>query len=202
MRYKGEYAPSFLLDPDTQRFHPLTPKLDQYLQVHGGYTPFTEIEAMEDKAVKEEYEAHKGAKGDDIVMAEPREHRPKKSTAKALESNGGEEGGDDNGSDDYTDDSDSEDGDEDDHGPTDYPTPPPPGFGDPHTLDPAALNDLFVFFVQGESPGVIPYAAFRSSLTPMGRKITKELVAALGRDMFAREPQHLRAGNKALLNFG
>lgn len=195
MRYKGEYTPSYLLDPGTHVFHPLTPKIDQYLQVHGGYTPFREIEAMDDKAVKEEYERVKGMR-DDIVMGEPREPRPKKATAKAVERDANRGADDDSDYDSY----DSDDGEEDD-GPTDYPTPPPPGFGDPRALSPAALNDLYVFFLQGDSPGVIPYSVFNSSLTAIGRKMAKELVAALGREMFARQPQHIKQG-KALLHFG
>ncbi len=176
MRYKGEYAPSFLLDPGTQVFHSLTPTLDQYLQVHYGYTPFAEIEGMDAAAVKAEWEAQRK---DDVVMAEPHEPRPRRKTAKE--------------SDDDSDES------EDEGGPNDYPSPPPPGFGNPDALG-AELDGLFVFVSQGDKSGVLPYAAFRSTLTPVGRRMTKELVAAVGADKFASSPMQLRT--KALLHFG
>lgn len=53
MAYKGEYAPSFLLDSGTQAWHALTPKLAAYLASHRGYTPFAEIEGMDDALVPE-----------------------------------------------------------------------------------------------------------------------------------------------------
>lgn len=190
MRYQGEYSPSFLLDPGTQRFHALTPKIDQYLQIHGGYTPFTEIEAMEDKAVKEEYDAVKGAKRD-VEMAEPREPRPRRPKGMAFEQTNG---GNDN------DDSDDSDDDADDDGPTDYPTPPPPGFADPTALGQSALDALLVFMVRSDGAGMVPYGAFRSSLTPVGRRMTRELVAAVGEGMFAKEADEIPT--KGLLHFG
>lgn len=51
MRYKGEYHPSYLLDPGTQVFHPLTPRLDKGLARIKGYKPFEEIEAMAEDEV-------------------------------------------------------------------------------------------------------------------------------------------------------
>lgn len=53
MAYKGEYAPSFLLDPGKQDWHALTPKLSAYLASHQGYTPFAEIEGMDDSLVED-----------------------------------------------------------------------------------------------------------------------------------------------------
>ncbi|WVQ76004.1 hypothetical protein IAR50_005640 [Cryptococcus sp. DSM 104548] len=45
MKYKSEFGPSFLLDPGTNVFHPLSMKLEKYLVDHPrGYRPFTEIE--------------------------------------------------------------------------------------------------------------------------------------------------------------
>ncbi|ORX33890.1 arginine-tRNA-protein transferase [Kockovaella imperatae] len=43
MRYKSEYSPSYLMDPATFVFHPLTSELDAFLQAHPhGYHPFEE----------------------------------------------------------------------------------------------------------------------------------------------------------------
>lgn len=53
MAYKGEYAPSFLLDSGTYDWHSLTPKLSAYLASHRGYTPFSEVEGMDDGLVAE-----------------------------------------------------------------------------------------------------------------------------------------------------
>ena len=46
MVYKSEYTPSELLDPDTNVFHELSPKLEAFLKVHPtGYFPFAEVES-------------------------------------------------------------------------------------------------------------------------------------------------------------
>ncbi|BEI86601.1 hypothetical protein CcaverHIS002_0608880 [Cutaneotrichosporon cavernicola] len=188
MRYKGEYSPSFLLDPGTQEFHHLTPKLDQFLQVHSGYTPFKEVEAINDASVREEWEAQRK---EDVNMAEPHEPRPKRADKLVMNGNDKPDGPDDSDSG-----SDSEESSE----PNDYPSPPPPGFGDPNQFDFDELDSLFVFFNHSGKPAVLPYAEFRNNLTPIGRRMTKELVAALGPDMFASSPMELRT--KALLHFG
>ncbi|ODN79676.1 hypothetical protein L202_03607 [Cryptococcus amylolentus CBS 6039] len=44
MKYKSEFGPSFLLDPGTNVFHPLSTKLEKYLVDHPrGYRPFIDI---------------------------------------------------------------------------------------------------------------------------------------------------------------
>jgi arginine-tRNA-protein transferase len=44
MRYKSEYSPSYLLDPGTLQFHPLTTQLDKFLRAHPtGYHPFNNL---------------------------------------------------------------------------------------------------------------------------------------------------------------
>lgn len=53
MAYKAEYAPSFLIDPGTQQWHSLTPKLSAYIASHTGYTPFSEIEGMDNTLLPE-----------------------------------------------------------------------------------------------------------------------------------------------------
>ncbi|GFZ47726.1 hypothetical protein JCM24511_05473 [Saitozyma sp. JCM 24511] len=46
MRYKSEYSPSYLLDPGTNIFHPLSAELDKFLQLHkSGYHPFASFDA-------------------------------------------------------------------------------------------------------------------------------------------------------------
>ncbi|GMK57891.1 hypothetical protein CspeluHIS016_0407250 [Cutaneotrichosporon spelunceum] len=187
MRYKGEYAPSFLLDPGTQEFHPLTAKLDQFLQVHKGYTPFEEVEGMDDAAVREEWEAKRK---EDVTMAEPREQRPKR-TGKLVASSSDK---------DDKPESESDEDEDEDGALSRYPSPPPPGFGDPESLSRHQLDDLFVFLDHGGKVGVLPYSAFQSGLTPIGQRMTKELVAAVGPDRFASTPMQLRT--KALLYFG
>lgn len=189
MRYKGEYAPSFLLDPGTHEFHPLTTKLDKFLQVHRRYTPFEKVEGLPDGDVREEWEAQRKVDG---VMAELHEPRHKRAGKLAATEGGSDDNSDDN--------SDAWESESDQEGPTEYPSPPPPGFGDPSDLGAAELDKLLVFLTHGDRSDVLPYAAFRSSLTPVGRRMTKELVAAVGPDMFASGTMQIKT--KALIHFG
>lgn len=114
MRYKGEYSPSYLLDPGTNEWHALTPKMDKYLQARkSGYTPFTEIEAWDGDI--DSVKAGETALRDD--MQDP-------------------------------DDSDEE---------AEWPTPPPPSFLDPTTLDQDYVDNLVILLMDGGEPSLIPY---------------------------------------------
>lgn len=155
MAYKGEYAPSFLLDPGTQAWHALTPKLAAYLAAHGGYTPFAEIEGM-DEALVAEWKA--------AVKSSTAENGMADATAKS------DEGEDD--------DSDSDDE-------AEWPSSPPPGFLDPKSIPKSTINNVMVALKQRGKLFAVTFGQFGEYLTPAGRKCVPELLAAMGPDMFA-----------------
>lgn len=110
MRYKSEYSPSYLLDPGTLQFHPLTAQLDKYLQANPtGYHPFTNI-------------------------AESKDIPPPSKKAKECPQEG--------------DDSDSEFEEEDE-----FPSTPPPGFGDPGSYTQNQLDRMLVLMKGGSQAG-------------------------------------------------
>lgn len=143
MRYKGEYAPSYLLDAGTQQFHLLTSKLDTFLQSHKGYTPFADVEAMSAEDVKAAAKEAAVVNGNGAASAQ--DHIMEENGASADE--------------DEESDSD-EDEDEDDDAL--YPTPPPPGMLDPATLSAELLGSLVVFTDTGSGLGLVPYAVSAS----------------------------------------
>lgn len=126
MRYKSEYAPSYLLDPvrppdiavrslrnqGTNGFHPLSGKIDKYLEAHPqGYHPFAEIESR-------------------VQISTPNRVR-----SLPRENEGGE------------DEIDMEDMEE----INSFPSPPPPGFDDPSSLDEKICQSVLVLLSGGSS---------------------------------------------------
>ncbi|TXT07233.1 hypothetical protein VHUM_03403 [Vanrija humicola] len=153
MRYKGDYAPSYLLDPGTLQFHRLTSKLDTFLQSHKGYTAFADVEAMSEEDVNAAKVAAP-ANGNGKV-AESEDH--------SMEENG--EGASED------EDSDDED-DEDDDDDAEYPSPPPPGMLDPSSLSTDLMGSLVVFTDVGSQLRLIPYAV---SWLPRGNLLTPDV---------------------------
>lgn len=139
MRYKGEYAPSYLLDPGTQQWHLLTPKLDKYISTKkSGYMPFAEIEAISDAELKIIVAAssHPKTGADDASMKSFKVGHdvagPEAECDSEWESEGSSES-------------------------AEWPSPPPPGFLDPNTLDDEMLDNLVVFNISQGTPSLIPY---------------------------------------------
>ncbi|WOO80718.1 Arginyl-tRNA--protein transferase 1 [Vanrija pseudolonga] len=181
MRYKGEYAPSFLLDPGTQQFHLLTSKLDTFLQSHKGYIGFTDVEAMSAEAVNAAKAAAPAVNGSGEAS---------QSHDVSMEEKGEWADEDEDSEDDESEDDDAE-----------YPTPPPPGMLDPATLSAELLGSLVVFTDTGSGLGLVPYAMFKRRLRPAGRRMTTELVAAVGPELLA-SIKNRQFEEKGLLFFG
>ncbi|WWD21514.1 hypothetical protein CI109_106000 [Kwoniella shandongensis] len=81
MRYKSEYSPSYLLDPGTNVFHPLSAKLENFLKLHPrGYFPFQEIELEVDKSSKTDISKRQSEErpSDDSDEEEDEDERPTK----------------------------------------------------------------------------------------------------------------------------
>ncbi|KAL1411670.1 Arginyl-tRNA--protein transferase 1 [Vanrija albida] len=181
MRYKGEYAPSFLLDPGTNQFHPLTTKLDTFLQSHKGYTAFADVEAMSDSDVKTAAAA--------VQQAEANGNGKAAEDHAMGEGNGGA-GGDESSDEDAESDEDA-----------DYPTPPPPGMLDVSSLSADAVGGIVVFSPDDSGPGLLPYYVFKRKLRPVGRRLVNELVAAVGFELLA-SVKNRAFKEKGLLFFG
>lgn len=174
MLYKGEYAPSFLLDPGTQAWHSLTPKLASYLASHTGYTPFAEIEGMDDALVSKWKTAVEPPAGSNDATSGVKDDE-------GMKDDEGEE--------------EEEDDDE-----IDWPSPPPPGFLDPDSIPASVQNGAMVAMRQRGKLFALPFGQFRELLTPAGRRCVPELLAAMGPDMFAQEGRGEEA-TKAMLCF-
>lgn len=177
MRYKGEYAPSFLLDPGTLQFHPLSETLDDALQKGKGYTPFLVIEhAATDTEGEERGEGKRKREGGGVGKPES-DTGAGDSSATDEE----EEAVDDQGSDEDWDD------DEDNN----LPTPLPPGFKDPAQIPDSYMDSVVVAAVIGRSRKkvLLPYSQYKLALTPLGRKWAKDLVAAVGEDLMGTVPE-------------
>ncbi|KAL7420005.1 Arginyl-tRNA--protein transferase 1 [Cryptotrichosporon argae] len=161
MRYKAEYEPSYLLDPGTNVFHPLSTPLETYLRAHpAGYRPFIDILALD----RTEVAAMKPA-----------------STAKAGDMD--------------------VDVDEDEEGEKvdEWPDPSPPGMADPAAVDAGAA---LVYTGMNRSP-IIPFEHYSVMLTSEGKRMGRELVAAVGIALVATmaDLKGGRAMDKGMLYF-
>jgi arginine-tRNA-protein transferase len=127
MRYKGEYTPSYLLDPGTNEWHLLSPTLDKYLAARRrGYIPFKDIEALS---------------ADELAAVVPNNTDMSAPPAQDTE--------------DESDDSDAES--DRSEGSVDWPSPPPPSFADPDSVTEDTLDDLLVLSPSAGQLRIIPY---------------------------------------------
>lgn len=172
MLYKGEYEPSFLLDPGTNAWHALTPKLAAYLAAHGGYTPLASIEGMSDGQVAQ-WKANRQSPA--VEDADPE----------------GAGAG-----------SESEDEDDEAEWPTPPPPSflDPDTIPSPTLAKVMVAISSGGGGGSGGSLMALPYGKFQRYLTTTGRRRVRELVAALGPDMLAAEGRG-EEGTKAMLSF-
>ena len=199
MRYKGEYAPSYLLDPvcdvsfgmrgttetqGTNQFHLLDQRLDDFLQAHPrGYHPFADNHT----------EISNGMIVDatSLIGGEP-----------------GHRNGDD-----------SDDEGEDEERMDEWPTPCPPGFSDPQQLSRRSIEDLLVLLKgkRGGSSLVRIGVSCHPSQRVLARegaelqdlqfrnasvmdRLIRELAAAVGLESLATKPQDME--ERGILHFG
>ena len=143
MRYKGEYSPSYILDPGTQEFHLLTPKLDKYITAKkNGYTPLADIEAISDADLEAIVGTAPAPKvpGDDVSMKSVKVHDTPATAGTEPEAEWESESESDESA-----------------GSAEWPSPPPPGFLDPNAIDDDVLDNLLVFNISQGRPTLVPY---------------------------------------------
>lgn len=161
MRYKGDYSPSFLLDPGTNVFHPLTTALDQFLQCDKGYTPFLEIEALDETTVEKQYDSWNAIR-DDCMAGVLRNNND----------NDGDDYGNDNGNDKYS------------PGPL---LPLRPGFLGCRAVAQHRIDPVTVLADVG--PGgeriLMRFTDYKSRLNRLGLALAKDLVQVVGLELMS-----------------
>lgn len=178
MKYKSEYAPSYLLDPGTNVFHELTRDLEMYLVNHPrGYFPFKDIEAEAKKSQTKKLDVPSAPKSP--IVAVSKEVGP-----------GGDEDSDEEGE------------------PGDLPTPPPPGFADPATISEKEVDEVLVLlslrksYFGGKQLFQISELEFVDS--SYVRETVRQMLAAVGKEWIANERDRVTgaAAEKGIMFLG
>ncbi|OCF32593.1 hypothetical protein I316_05773 [Kwoniella heveanensis BCC8398] len=177
MRYKSEYAPSELLDPGTNVFHPLSPDLEKFLVDHPtGYFPFESILEHHPSATLPAVTRYKSPKVEADIIGDDEE---------------------------MTSDRDDSDDEEEVDVSTSWPSPSPPGFADPSSLTNKQIESIYLLMGKGRNRNIVPVGHLEfGDPKSVGREI-REFVAAVGIDDIAHVGMKGKVGeDKALLYFG
>ncbi|OWZ33156.1 arginine-tRNA-protein transferase [Cryptococcus neoformans c45] len=178
MKYKSEYAPSYLLDPGTNVFHELTRDLEMYLVNHPrGYFPFKDIEAEAKKSQTKKLDVPSAPKSP--IVAVSKEVGPD-----------GDEDSDEEGE------------------PGDLPTPPPPGFANPATISEKEVDEVLVLlslrksYFGGKQLFQISELEFVDS--SYVRETVRQMLAAVGKEWIANERDRVTgaAAEKGIMFLG